>query len=127
VNETQGEFEPMKSRFLFAFLVPLLAGCSLIDPCENAISQTVTSPDGAHQVIVFTRGCGATTSDSTQVSLLPTGQNVGDEDGNVLALGDEESVKVQWKDTSTVSISFIRLSKTFKKEAVVNNVHIRYN
>jgi len=117
----------VKRRFLFAFLVPLLAGCSAFAPCENVVSLSSKSPNGVHQVVVFTRSCGATTSDSTQVSLLPSGKNIGDENGNVVVCGDEESVKVHWKSGSTVVISPIGTSKIFKKESLVDGIHIHYN
>src|SRR6516162_6733112 len=44
------------------------AGCD--DPCGNTILESLESPDGKRVAVLFTRDCGATTSMSTQLSIL---------------------------------------------------------
>jgi len=67
----------MNPRRLVALIVALLAvslaGCGSMDLCENEIVGRVASPNGAHDAIVFERDCGATTTWSTQVSIVTGG------------------------------------------------------
>ena len=46
----------------------LASGCS--NACRNDIASIAAAPGGKHQVAMFTRNCGATTGNSTQVSVL---------------------------------------------------------
>jgi hypothetical protein len=50
----------------------LLGGCS--EGCGNDVIGVATSPDGAHDAVLFQRHCGATTGFSTQISVLPPGE-----------------------------------------------------
>lgn len=47
-----------------------LGSCGSADPCGNKITSWVPSPDGSKVLVVFVRGCGATTRLSTQASVL---------------------------------------------------------
>ena len=56
------------------FAVLLAIGCTAcVDPCGNEILSEMRSPDGRLKFIVFQRDCGATTAFSTQVSIIPSG------------------------------------------------------
>lgn len=116
----------MKIRFALAFLVPLLSGCVSFDPCENVILQTIVSPDGARKVVVFSRGCGATTSESTQIALLPPSSNLGLQTGNVLVFRQVEAVTVRWKDARTVEISYPKSAGQPWKASLVDGVRFQY-
>lgn len=107
--------------------MPLCVGCDSADPCENTISQTLTSPDGTQKAVVFTRGCGATTGDSTQISLVNSSGSVGKEAGNVLVLGDETPVSLRWKNATTLEIHFPATSQSFTKKTSVDGVSVVYN
>lgn len=52
--------------------------------CGNAPIEEVVSPNGAHKVVVFQRSCGATTGDSTHVSILPAEAPLPDDIGNLM-------------------------------------------
>ena len=105
--------------------MPLLAGCSEIDPCENVVVKTVFSPDKSHKVVVFTRGCGATTSDSTQVSLLRANEEEGNS-GNALVFKDERDVEVTWKDDHTVELAYSWQDPIFQEAQPIDGVWIKF-
>jgi len=74
-------------RALFA-LALLLAGCGEAMPCENTEVARMTSPDGRHDAVLFERSCGATTSFSSQVSIVARGRKA-EGGGNVLIADDD--------------------------------------
>jgi len=64
--------------------------------CENTVIVKVPSPDGKLEAYVFERGCGATTGESTQVSILLAGENLSNEAGNVCVIDASSKVEVRW-------------------------------
>ena len=74
---------------IVAVPVVLVGGClALVDRafdgmCANDEIQTIASPDGTLKAVVFSRGCGATTGSSTQVSVLSANASLPNRGGNV--------------------------------------------
>jgi hypothetical protein len=94
-----------------AFLGLLGSGCP--DPCDNDQPIETFSPSGKWKVIVFRRGCGATTGFSTHVSLVPRGESLPKAPGNLLVVDDGRgSAKVD-------AASRIHIDVTFDGDAVV--------
>lgn len=105
-------------------------GCSVGGmQCENKVLRTVPSPDGESSVVIFVRGCGATTGDSLQVSLLGAGREPKDK-GNVLIVDgvpiDAESVGVAWRDKSTLAIKIPKDARVFLKNESIGKVHVDF-
>lgn len=53
------------------------------DLCGNTLLAETPSPEGNLRAVVFERNCGATTSFSTQVSVIESGSTLPNEGGNV--------------------------------------------
>jgi hypothetical protein len=116
-------------RFILGLaLAAFGSGCRL---CDNTFVADYPSPDGTHQVIVFERGCGATTGTSTQVSLIPAIPERGVTPlgtGNVWIADDPaESVdlKVRWIDAKHVELSH-RKTRVTNLVSEVEGVVIKY-
>ncbi len=89
--------------FLFSLLCFLTQGCS--DGCKNTVIQTAVSPDGTLAATVFTRDCGATTSQTVQVYLGGKVEAVPDV-GNVFRGTHSGKATVQWQgDKKLASIT----------------------
>jgi hypothetical protein len=117
----------MNSDFLSRGLVVsliFLVGCS--DMCGNEQSTNALSPKGSKRVVVFTRDCGATTSGSTQVSVLKATETLSNDAGNTLILGDKVPLRITWKSESEVVIGGVAGSTPFKQERTVSGVTITY-
>jgi len=69
-------------------LALLLAACGEATPCVNTEVARMTSPDGRHDAVLFERSCGATTSFSSQVSIVARGRKA-EGGGNVLVADDD--------------------------------------
>jgi hypothetical protein len=101
-----------------------LGGCG--EMCANEPVASVLSPSGANKAVVFTRDCGATTSWSTQVSILRGSEQLPNEAGNTLVVEGKAPVQVTWTSESTVTLRGTSEAKRFKKEGAVNGVSVVY-
>ena len=99
--------------------------------CGNQIYQTHLSTDSRNKIVIFQRDCGATTGFSTQVSVLPVSETLENEAGNVFISNGhpkETSLKVLWKDSQNVSITFDpNKFEIFKQKVLLGETSITYN
>ena len=107
---------------LAIFLV--ISGCDV--GCGNDVVSSIPSPSGTANVIVFNRGCGATTGFNTQVSIVHAGAAAPAGAGNTLILNGNVPLKVQWLSESKLSISGLGSAQVFKQEQSVAGVSIAY-
>ncbi len=105
-------------------IAALLCGCDL--GCENEISRSITSPSGELKVVVFHRGCGATTGFNTQVSVLKVTASLPNEGGNVLVIEGKVPLQIKWSSEGNLSVSGLSSEKVFKREPSVSGVAISY-
>src|SRR5713226_3366552 len=110
---------------LFAGLAALLfVGCSRLlehafDPCGNQVGQVIPSPDGKLKAVVFERDCGATTGFSTQVSILPAGDKLLNDRGNLFVADDHgtaPSVGLAWTAKRQLLLRYDHRARVFKTE-----------
>ena len=108
-----------------ALIVTGLQGC-IADSCDNDVSQSVRSPSGGHDAVVFYRDCGATTGFSTQLSIIRAGSRLPSAPGNTLVLDDTIEVALTWTDESELVVAYSAPSTPFKREKLVSGVRVRY-
>ncbi len=96
----------------------LLALPGAYDTCVNEPLQTSLSPDKQLKAVLFRRDCGATTTPSTHVAIIPASSELPNEAGNVYVQGGEPLVNVRWMGDRHLNISsgstagvFLRLSE----------------
>ena len=125
-NATDGIFQRFRKRAIVTAITcsAVLAGCDGL--CSNEPIASVTSPSDAHKVVVFTRGCGATTGWSTQVSILRGSEHLWNESGNTLVVEGKSPVSVDWKSDSVVTLSGMSSGRLFKQERAVNGITVTY-
>lgn len=105
--------------------------------CDNEIISEAFSPDKTRRVVVFQRGCGATTGFNTQVSVLLAGRSLPNTVGN-LFIGDADHgaapaglnggprVRVKWEDARSLTITHHPKVRIFKSEPVIDGVQVKY-
>src|SRR5438093_11136049 len=85
--------------------------------CGNKQIAGSDSPDRRAKVVVFERDCGATTDFSTQVVILPPGEELGNRSGNVFVVDSDHGraapgpgggpwVEAQWLSSDSILIRF---------------------
>lgn len=115
------------------FLVVFERGCDvlvnkLFPFCGNDIVSELPSPDKRFKAVVFQRDCGATTGFSTQISIIPFNEKLGDDSGgNIFVANDNNGnaplsdkgtiqTDAQWKDSSRLRIIYDKRAKVYKNE-----------
>jgi hypothetical protein len=102
-----------------------LMGCSAIDLCENTFIRQAGSPDGKLKAVVFSRGCGATTSESMEVSILEANASPPNGAGNIFG-ADVSNVYVKWLSSSQLQVTAPATSKVYTKEQKYGSITIIY-
>ena len=94
----------IRATLLLGALV--VAGCS--DLCGNEQLTQHESPSGDLKVVVFQRGCGATTGYSIQGSILESNEELENESGNLFVVGEDAFGRpsVDWIDDHELKLSY---------------------
>jgi hypothetical protein len=117
----------MKRIVAWACLICLYSIClmlaislnNLLDGiCGNAVIREVLSPDHRIKAVIFQRNCGATTSFSTQVSLLPAQGTLPNHSGNIFVTDDINDISVRWLSVTQLKIIYDRHTRTFNKQVL---------
>jgi hypothetical protein len=96
------------TRALAGLLVlSTLAGCDHFDPCGNDEVRRVKSPDGAREAVVFARDCGATTSTSTQVSIVRAGKRLGGAGNALVADSNHGAARSDAQDVLDLGLEWL--------------------
>ena len=119
------KFIKVISRSLLLFITCVVAaGC---DPlCENEPISSAVSPDGSKKAVTFLRGCGATSADSTQLSIISSRQSIPSGIGNVLVVEGQPLIQVSWESDSAITISKMGSGRIFKQLLEMDGTSVRY-
>lgn len=133
VGEMRHMIGPRQSNkaLTLLLLILALAACSFINPCENKILERISAPKDPWEAVVFERDCGATTSTSIQVSILPLGWHLPNNGGNVFIAdripeSTNAQVHVDWLSNRHMEVTYPAGSRVFKSEAQVKHVRVTY-
>ena len=94
--------------------------------CGNEVKKEVFSPDGDWKVVVFVRGCGASTQNSTQVSLLPAERSLRNKKGNLCVLGFSQVKQVRWLSEDTLYLSVDPRATFYHRVESYRGITIQY-
>lgn len=106
------------------FLTALLSACD--HGCENEVARSIASPSGKLKIIVFHRGCGATTGFNTQASILNATDSLPNDGGNIVAVEGKVPMQIQWISEERASISGLGSARVFKQEPSASGVVVVY-
>ena len=113
------------------------AGRQSLGMCGNDLLAEVPSPSGTRKAVVFQRDCGATSGFSTQVSVLPAGEKLPNDGGNVFVADTDHGgapsgpgggpvVEAVWTHEDRLLIRHHRMARVFRSEARVGSVLVGY-
>jgi hypothetical protein len=106
--------------------------------CKNDVLGKYPAPTRQFEAILFVRNCGATTSFSTNVSLLVSGDRLGDEAGNVFLVRAASytrvptnriggpQVEVQWLPGDTLMVQYPVGIEIRRQVLIEHGIPIRY-
>jgi hypothetical protein len=112
-----------------------LSKCITADQCTNDILIEHINQAKTYKVVKFDRGCGATTGNSIQLSVIPVDEHLENTAGNVFIAGsmsgsylkDDKSVSVSWLNDSTIKIKYDNKLKIFKKDITRGKLKVLYH
>lgn len=111
--------------FIWFFLLIALGP----DLCANQIYQEVYSADRTLKAVVFQRDCGATTGFSTQVSVLPAGETLGNDVAGNLYIANgrpaDSRLLLQWTSQRSMLIQG-HVTDAIKQETMIEDVVVSY-
>lgn len=111
--------------FIWFFLLIALGP----DLCANQIYQEVYSADRTLKAVVFQRDCGATTGFSTQVSVLPAGETLGNDVAGNLYIANgrpaDSRLLLQWSSQRSILIQG-HVTDAIKQETMIEGVAVSY-
>jgi hypothetical protein len=105
--------------------------------CANAVAEEVFSPDKKYKIVVFERNCGATNDFSTQISILDSDEDLGNENGN-LFVGDSDHgrailsdknvihTNINWQNNKTILIEVDSSARIFVNKTYYRGFKILY-
>jgi hypothetical protein len=97
--------------------------------CINKISEGVLSPAGNYKAVLFQTNCGIASAISTQVSIIPTGEKLKNDGGNIYIIDGhpkERQIKVIWLGPKKLLIKNPSKLKPFKSETQYKDIEIVY-
>ncbi len=109
----------------------------MTDICGNHVLAQYSSPNNKLKVVTFQRDCGATTSFSTQVSILPSANAIGKESGNIFvadtnhgeAPADQSGgpeVQVNWLSDTHLQVQHHKLVRIHRVESEYEGIKVEY-
>ena len=115
---------------------PVLTSCAGAALCADTVVDTVSAPDKSHDAVVLSRDCGATTSFTTQISIVEagqdhtTGQTVFSADGDhgeaELVAGDVIRLEVAWTSATRLVVTYDENARVFDDEPHADGVDVDY-
>jgi hypothetical protein len=113
-------------RSVLVALLAVLALGACGELCKNEIVQTLRSPDGRFDAVVFTRSCAATSGYSTQLSVLAAETVLPDGEGNTLVVRGDPRIVVRWETRRRLRVTGLGDVATKLKLTRVGEVEVRY-
>lgn len=114
-----------------------IQGC--LDPgCTNTEVARYAAPNGKLDLVVFERNCGATTSFTTQASLVPSGRDLSRVGGNIFVADTDHGkapaaahggpeLDVEWLSKSALRLTHSPDARVFLAEQQSDGVTITYS
>jgi hypothetical protein len=97
--------------------------------CRNRPLADVASPDGRLRAVSFVRDCGDRAPRSSQLSVLPAGEKLSAEQGNVFVAeleGGDERIEARWAANDVLEIRTGKIRKAYRADRGKVWLKIRY-
>ena len=127
---------PLRTWTVLLLLLFILTNCNLniTGECNNHIFQRITNNSKTLRIVKFDRGCGATTDNSIQLSVVNFNDSLPNEAGNIFISNSkvggyierDTSVLASWLNDTTVLIMHDKDLEIFKKDSLVGRTLVTY-
>jgi hypothetical protein len=95
--------------------------------CNNAVLNTIVSPDGSEVLVIFTKECNATVPFSVQASFAPANlASPADKVPPFFIVESAPTIMAEWRGNHSVNIAVIAGDKVFRRQKSVGDIKIEY-
>lgn len=125
--EAVGSWRVSPSVISILALVGVLTTTACV--CQNEIVEQVESPDARHRVVIFQRGCGATTATATHAVLVPSSVErnaIPLGTGSLFVAETDQQVTVKWLNNAAIEFTYDADARLVLTPEVVDGVQIRF-
>lgn len=127
---------PLRNWTIILLLLFTMTNCNLniTGDCNNHVFQQIANSSKTSRIVKFDRGCGATTDNSIQLSVVNYTDSLPNETGNIFISNSkvggyierDTSVLASWLNDTTVLIRHDNDLEVFKKDSLVGITRIIY-
>ena len=115
-------------KILFLFVIAIVIGFVLLGNglCGNEELSRYISPDGKVDAVAFMRNCGATTSYSLHISIVPSGKRIRKRKTGNVYISDYCLTDYHWTSDSELIIERKERGEVFKSETSFRGYSVSY-
>jgi hypothetical protein len=97
----------------------------LVPECVVTEHQRVTAPDGAFDLVTFSRACGPT-EPNIQAALVPPGEDVPFDAASFLSIGADADLQPRWDGYGNIELTLPQGAEIHRQDASVANIEVIY-
>ena len=94
--------------------------------CTITEQSRLAAPDGAFDLVTFSRVCGEDTPPNTQAALLPPGATVPDDVASFVSVGASTDFAPRWTAGQALELSLPADAQIFRNDDTVAGVAVTY-
>jgi hypothetical protein len=123
-------------RIWILLLLATFTSCNfnITGECNNHVYQQIDNGNKTLKIVKFDRGCGATTGNSIQLSVVSYNDSLPNEAGNIFVSNSkvgmyierDTSVQASWLNDRTILIRHDKDLEVFKKDSLVGKTRVVY-
>lgn len=98
----------------------------LLPRCVVEEQRRLPAPDGAFDLVVFSRDCGATTTANTQAALVPPGEKVPFDAASFVSIAAAADLAPRWDEEGRIEIVLPPDVEIYRQDDGVAGVAVRY-
>lgn len=98
----------------------------LLPRCVVEEQRRLPAPDGAFDLVVFSRDCGATTTTNTQAALVPPGEEVPFDAASFVSIAAAADLAPRWDEEGRIEIVLPPDVEIYRQDDGVAGVAVRY-
>lgn len=109
---------------VIAFMIWALTG--LFPSCSISEHERIASPDDRHDIVVFSRSCGASTPPNSQAALVPHGEALGADTGSFISIGQAGNLAPRWDAYGNIELTLPETVEIFAQADSVAGISVIY-
>jgi len=104
----------------------LWAVTGLLPSCSTQVQARLTSPDQAHDLLVFSRSCDAGSGPNTQAALIPAGEDLPPDAASFVSIGAASDLSPRWDGFGNIELTIPGGAQVYRQDDTVAGIAVIY-